>query len=122
MREEIKEILYVLKHIVIGRASRLTPREANKLLDYITNLQEENIKLKELCDKYEEEHKTTFEYWKHLIKEDYKARNEKAIEYINKLNNYRFEFTFDNVDRHEIVGCEKNFVKDLLNILKGDNK
>ena len=38
--------------------------------------------LKELCDKYEEEHSTTFEYWKHLVKEDYKSRNEKAIEYI----------------------------------------
>ena len=27
-------------------------------------LQEENKKLKELCDKYEEEHNTTFEEWK----------------------------------------------------------
>ena len=41
MNNEIKEILYVLKHIVIGRASRLTSREADKLLDYITNLQEQ---------------------------------------------------------------------------------
>lgn len=33
------------------------------LLKYITNLQQENKQLKELCDKYEEEHKTTFETW-----------------------------------------------------------
>ena len=42
MKDEIKEILYVLKDIVIGKATRLTCREADKLLDYITNLQEEN--------------------------------------------------------------------------------
>ena len=48
-------------------------------------LEEENKRLKDLCNKYEEEHKTTFEYWKHLIKEDYKTRIDKAIEY-NKKN------------------------------------
>lgn len=49
-------------------------------LEYkIERLQEENTKLKELCDKYEEEHKTTFEEWKKDIK-----ANKKAIEYINK--------------------------------------
>lgn len=40
--------------------------------------------LKDLCDKYEEEHSTTFEYWKHLVKEDYKSRNEKAIEFMKE--------------------------------------
>ena len=33
----------------------ITHREIQILLDYITNLQEENKQLKELCDKYEEE-------------------------------------------------------------------
>lgn len=33
------------------------------LFDYITNLQEENERLKKLCDKYEEEHNTTFQKW-----------------------------------------------------------
>lgn len=55
---------------------------------------------------------------RHELKE-YKSRNEEAIEYVKNLKNYRFEFTFDNVDRHEIVGCTHNFVKDLLNILNG---
>ena len=38
------------------------PREIDRLL-------EENERLKELCDKYEEEHKTTFETWQKDIKE-----------------------------------------------------
>lgn len=64
--------------------------------DYITNLQE-------LCDKYEEEHSTTFNYWKQLIKEDYKSRCEKAIEYIK-----------DN-----LYYCVDNDDTNLINILKG---
>ena len=38
-----------------------------KAKDKMKELQEENIKLKELCDKYEEEHKTVFEEWKKTI-------------------------------------------------------
>lgn len=48
-------------------------------------LQEENERLKELCNKYEEEHSTTFEYWKRLVKEDYKSRNEKAIKEVIRI-------------------------------------
>lgn len=54
-----------------------------KAKDKMKQLQEENKKLKELCDKYEEEHSTTFEYWKQLVKEDYKSRNKKVIEDID---------------------------------------
>ena len=39
------------------------PRDIDRLL-------EENERLKELCDKYEEEHKTTFETWQKDIKEN----------------------------------------------------
>jgi hypothetical protein len=67
-------------------------------------LQKENKKLKELCDKYEEEHSTTFEYWKHLVKEDYKSRNEKAIEYI------------------ELGLANEEEAEELLNILKRSDK
>ena len=63
--------------------------KANVILDdENAELQGENQKLKELCDKYEEEHSTTFEYWKQLIKEDYKSRNEKAIEFIKEKGCY----------------------------------
>lgn len=109
----------------------LSNKKAFMLLDYITNSQEENEynnycneelrkkitnleyknerleednkRLKELCDKYEEEHSTTFNYWKQLIKEDYKSRCEKAIEYIK-----------DN-----LYYCVDNDNTNLLNILKG---
>ena len=42
-------------------------------------LKEENKKLKELCDKYEEEHKTTFIEWQKDIK-----ANKKAIEFMKE--------------------------------------
>ena len=94
MKDKIKGILEDIKEIYYFKP----------LLDCITNLQQENqdIKdtlqdkldyighLKELCDKYEEEHNTEFKIWKdercQLL--DYKSRNEKAIEYIN---NWLFE-------------------------------
>jgi hypothetical protein len=94
-------------------------------------LQKENKKLKELCDKYEEEHSTEFKIWKYnkdtfkeenerltqgvtlltneLIdmkreKEDYKSRNEKAIEYI------------------ELGLANEEEAEKLLNILKRSDK
>ena len=54
--------------------------------------------LKELCDKYEEEHSTTFEEWKKDIK-----ANKKAIEEINKRSS-------------------KEVAKLYIDILRGDNK
>ena len=99
MTKEIKEILdiftkykddwYSVKYI-------LKPKQCVALYDYITNLQEKNTKLKDLCDKYEEEHKTTFEEWKKDIK-----ANKKAIEYI------------------EIGLANEEEAEELLNILQG---
>ena len=101
MNNEIKEILEALKpqdkeFVEAGSKEfplQLTPKEQKILLDYITNLQEENERLKELCDKYEEEHKTTFKIWKKDLKNfeheknrELKARIEKAIEYIGNGN------------------------------------
>ena len=61
-------------------------QEKNKRLqDRNIELVLERDRLKELCDKYEEEHSTTFEYWKQLVKEDYKSRNEKANTLLNEL-------------------------------------
>jgi len=50
---------------------------ANKMLE------QENKQLKELCNKYEEEHKTTFETWLKDIE-----KIDKAIEYIKHAQNY----------------------------------
>jgi len=105
MNDEIKEILEEMKSIIdTGKdingikvdGCGFHGRDLKLLYDCIINLKEEN--------------------------EDYKSRVEKAVEYLKNLKNYRFEFTFDSVDRHEIVGCEKNFVKDLLNILQNGSE
>ena len=49
------------------KANVILDNENTELQGKITDLQENNEKLKELCDKYEEEHSTTFEYWKSEI-------------------------------------------------------
>ena len=74
------------------------------LLDYITNLQEENEKLKELCNKYEEEDSSEFKIWKNERQQlrDYKSKNEEAIEYINKTQ------------------MPEGYKNELLNLLKGE--
>ena len=60
MKDEVKEILDYLN---IKGKKMIGIKQKELLLDYITNLQEENERLKELCDKYEEEHNTTFQKW-----------------------------------------------------------
>ena len=136
MNDEIKEISKVDKQILdkIERilASELSKKEYDEfysyfneikkpniiidikddanIKDYITNLQQENEKLKELCDKYEE-HNTAFKLWKMKMeeipiyeeKEDYKSRIDKAIEYIEEKGRLKY-----NPD-------------ELINILRGDS-
>lgn len=104
MKDGIKEILENLKNKSFGEYELeyvddvISRKDIKLLLDYITNLQEENeysnycneqlrkkianleykIKkaeennkqLKELCDKYEEEHNTTFQKWLKELKEN----------------------------------------------------
>ena len=86
--ENIKEILDNLKDI--DKTSILKNNDAKIILDYITNLQQENqdIKdtlqdkldyighLKELCDKYEEEHNTKFNEWVFDKRENERLRKE----------------------------------------------
>lgn len=138
MEEEIKEVLdnfekYEARYILHNETQFIiTHREIQILLDYITNLQEENEKLKELCNKYEEEHSTAFKLWTMKMEEmpcyeefmNYKSRNEKAIEYCNYNDEslYTFEPDYDYeenmIDNYE----PSNFREDLLNILNGGDK
>lgn len=62
--------------------------ELRILLDYITNLQEENERLKQLCNKYEEEHNTAFKLWKQKMGKmpDYEERMKLKKE-VDRLNN-----------------------------------
>lgn len=72
-------------------------------------LQKENKKLKELCDKYEEEHKTTFEEWK------------KDINIIDELEKYlKKQMEYYKLDTDYYV--EYKLILNKLNELRGDNK
>lgn len=83
-------------------------------------LREENKRLKELCDKYEEEHNTAFKLWIQQMKEiptyeekkDLKYRINKAIEYVENENTDRF----NNPTYEFALELRKN---KLLEILKG---
>ena len=95
MNNEIKEILDYLKknkkffNKQDGYLS-FSYKYCDKLLDYITNLQEENQRLKELCDKYEEEHNTAFKLWKMKMEEmptyEEKIEIQKEIERLKEEN------------------------------------
>jgi len=105
-------------------------------LEYkIERLEEDNKQLKELCNKYEEEHSTTFQIWKYN-KDTYKEENERLNniidelieEYINYMKKQDFakkcnisrpylDKLLKKMNRKEIY----EFCK-IRNKLKGDNK
>lgn len=70
-------------------------------------LKQENEKLKELCNKYEEEHNTTFKEWQKNIQ-----ANKKAIEYIR---------TQQTIFKDYDIVIEKQ-LKNISNILEGNNE
>ena len=79
MNNEIKEILDRMQELVKHKYDKEIRTynlfdDIQGLLDYITNLQEENEKLKKLYDKYEEKHSTTFNYWKEQLEANKKPR------------------------------------------------
>jgi hypothetical protein len=97
MKDEIKEILEELNKFPYGKFYGLRQEQVNqinKLLDYITNLQEENRQTKLLKERYQ------------LEKEVYKSRNEKAIEFVEQ----------------NLGGIGYVEVSDLLHILQGEDK
>ena len=101
MKEEIKEILDNLKqHISI-----ISVEDEDLLLDYITNLQEENVVLKsQLLQDNKSYH-------------DMQDRIKKAIEYINTVKENTIDSTRKNFAKMILINYE-----DLLNILKGEDK
>lgn len=126
MSDEIKEILDNLKNennyqvdCNDGSAFKeLFANEINLLLDYITNLQEEN---KELNDDNI--------WWNNRFKaverdnRDYKSRNKKAIEYIENNTLYSEDYDYDDEDNLQFQGAyDYKATEDLLEILKGVKK
>lgn len=81
-----------------------------QIFDIVEELEKErkkNIELQELCDKYEEEHKTTFEIWQKDIKENKKLKQK--IEYL-KNNEYLNQVKWER-------DLNENIVTDLTNII-----
>lgn len=86
------------------------------LCNTIKDLQKENEELKKLCDKYEEEHNTTFKEWQKDIQ-----ANKEAIEYINKF--WKEKSYYESVENCLKFATMNEFEKeDLLNILEGKNE
>ena len=108
MNKEIKEILKILKKCEFGAC--ITKHNSRVLLDYITNLQEENKNLHiQLEDKANEQIKTMYL--------EYKLRINKAIKYIENDMPYLEEPDDDYENNHKMIEYDKSY---LLNILKGD--
>lgn len=125
MKNEIKEILDKLKYTAkkhtiqvlensgkieycpqeIETELRLNTYSANKLYDYITNLQEENERLKLELSGYREA----------ILKDDkllgLQSRIDKAIEYINMVKSFAL------IDKVNIMS-----ISTLLNILTGGDE
>ena len=80
--KEIEELLNELKEYASGGMSGLYPSE-----DTVKNFVSYIEQLENLCNKYEQEHKTTFEIWKKDIKklEQLENNREKAIEVIDLI-------------------------------------
>ena len=105
MNDEIKEILDWLKdeNKDVRNIQVLTRSEINELLDYITNLQQENERLKEYYNLIVKVNEKNIDRYC-----DYYSRCEKAIEYMKKNE-------FININNYwEVV----EFYQDLLNILQ----
>ena len=111
MTNEIKEIIEFLKPIENRTCATLGNTKCKLLLDYITNLQEENERLsKELQQEkkdFKEANDNCFEL-KH-----YKSTIDKAIEYIK-------EHCIDDEFYINLTNKEKHII-DVLSILQGED-
>ena len=132
MTNEIKEILELLREDLYipqedNREYKLLDKGDDKLLlDYITNLQEENNELKQIIDirecQLEEMQMNKTDYTQvnilEMQLEDYKTRNNKAVEYINK---YEYQkYCPSPYEKDKYIMREEKEGQDLLNILRGD--
>ena len=124
MNNDIKEILNYMKQYVENKYEHdsepmLNYKDIQCVLDYITNLQEKNKRLKEdyekekyLVDKYTRQLTDEYENTKNQckLKEDYKSRIDKVIEIIKKDR----KKDYDSLEKKEFY-CNKT--NKLLNIL-----
>lgn len=91
----------------------------SQIFDIVEELEKErkkNKELEELCNKYEEEHKTTFEEWKRDINKinEIKENNQRIID-------YGFDYDgFNNVeDLKKLIDMLVDYARKNDEILKG---
>lgn len=129
--DDIKQILRDLEFASGVFDYTITPNRCSFLKDYITNLQQENERLKlndrEWQLKYDvlENVNNVYEISVFKEKEDYKSRCGKAVEYIkqNCITSDSWEdlgfCNFVPIGKITYKGLSKSKIKDLLNILNG---
>lgn len=139
MNDEIKEIDRII--INVKRKLQFSPdrrfvelfnkEDIQQLLDYITNLQEENERLKELVnpktqifiDTQDMEERYGEELYKEYLEKqvkDYKSRIEKAVEYIENTPLYETTYDYNMEEELEIQNVSDETASNkLLDILNG---
>lgn len=127
MKDEINKIIQSISDFYkLDNALKyyLDRHKAQILLDYITNLQEENERLKELCDKYEEEHSTAFNLWTMKMKEmpDYEEKINNLKSKIDKV--IELKHNWQSIKENATIVFDNNslieFMNNLEKILKED--
>lgn len=125
MNDEIKEILDDLRtykdryeyYLFNNLSFSVRDYKAKILLDYITNLQQENEK-KNAYIKYLEEYNPKYYKGEKFYGVDYKSRCEKAVEYLkSNEDNLFMSFSDDMLDHDELI--DKKIGTTLLDILIG---
>ncbi len=116
MNDEIKEILDKCKRQIKNDLDyRVSPYQLKQLLDYITNLQQENEKL--LSENI------VIKSVRNMVDETiYKSRCEKAVGYLKKeKSNYMRSCDISNATNREglIISSAVRTCDDTLNILNG---
>jgi hypothetical protein len=88
----------------------------------LTEYAEENERLKDLCDKYEEEHRTTFEEWKKTI--NIINELEEILEYEKNDYGGNIDIETHNIDSEFLRGnsWEADYILNKLQKLKGSDK
>lgn len=108
MKDEIKERIKYFKHYVVDNLSLDAQDDFQEILDCITNLQEENKKLKE----YQESYRKELDYWR-LQFSNKEEKINKAMEILNKVDFDMFVYTKQGL---------KDIKRYLLKALQGDDK
>ena len=151
MNKEIKEILEILDGIASGDWIQMLPKEANKLLDYITNLQQnydriynencklreehnitdislldENYKLQQENERLKQIKSCMINFQECYVVKDYKSRIDKAIEYIKENQEHRQGLTVIEYHKKWLEMYDyyesASIMSDLLNILQNGSE